>query len=359
MRLIHTADLHLDARTNTHLSEEKAKERRDELLGTFRRIVAFSEENEVEAILISGDLFDRASVSKLAKSVVQNEMRNHPGIRFFVLTGNHDDCELFPEGEAPENVTVFSDTFTSYDLSPLVTVTGAKKSEGDSAFFDRLSLAEDRINIVMVHGQLSPSGNASDRDLIPISLLKNRSIDYLALGHIHTFSATEIDRRGVAVYPGCPEGRGSDECGEKGFVLLDVDEEEHAVDFRFVPFALRTIHAVEIDVTRCTSTAEVLALLEENLRAIPQKDLVKAVLTGEVDAEAEIDALYLENALKDRFYDFRVKDQSVAAIDPEKYKHDRTLKGEFVRTVLQEDLSEEEKALILRTGFRALAGELS
>ena len=52
-----------------------------------------------------------------------------------------------------------------------------------------------------------------------------KNIDYLALGHIHKYKQAELDQRGVYCYSGCLEGRGFDECGEKGFVLLDIDEE--------------------------------------------------------------------------------------------------------------------------------------
>lgn len=56
MRLIHCADIHLDSRMNANLSKEKAKERRTELLHTFRRMVEYARTEGIEAILIAGDL---------------------------------------------------------------------------------------------------------------------------------------------------------------------------------------------------------------------------------------------------------------------------------------------------------------
>ena len=44
-------------------------------------------------------------------------------------------------------------------------------------------------------------------------------------------------------------------------------------------------------------------------------------------------------------------------IDPEDYKNDISLKGEFIRLVLASDTSEEEKATMIRTGLQALTGE--
>ena len=45
------------------------------------------------------------------------------------------------------------------------------------------------------------------------------------------------------------------------------------------------------------------------------------------------------------------------AINPEDYKNDISLKGEFIRLVLASDGSEEDKAAIIRTGMQALMGE--
>ena len=59
MKLIHCADLHLDSRMSTHLGDAAARERRQELLGTWLRLVAYAEQHQVRAILIAGDLFDR------------------------------------------------------------------------------------------------------------------------------------------------------------------------------------------------------------------------------------------------------------------------------------------------------------
>ena len=44
-------------------------------------------------------------------------------------------------------------------------------------------------------------------------------------------------------------------------------------------------------------------------------------------------------------------------IRPEDYRHDVSLRGEFVRLVMDSDLAEDEKEQVLRLGVRALAGE--
>ena len=58
-----------------------------------------------------------------------------------------------------------------------------------------------------------------------MSVFKDLNIDYLALGHIHSYKCHKLDKRGVYCYSGCLEGRGFDECGDKGFVLLETEED--------------------------------------------------------------------------------------------------------------------------------------
>ena len=52
-----------------------------------------------------------------------------------------------------------------------------------------------------------------------------------------------------------------------------------------------------------------------------------------------------------------MKDETRLAVDPERYRNDVSLKGEFIRQVLASELSEHEKAAVIRAGVLALAGE--
>ena len=70
MKIIHCADLHLDSRLNTHLDEKRAQERRQELLGTWLRLLEYASKQQVSAILISGDMFDTAAVSGTTANAV-------------------------------------------------------------------------------------------------------------------------------------------------------------------------------------------------------------------------------------------------------------------------------------------------
>ncbi|MCC8140768.1 MAG: metallophosphoesterase [Lachnospiraceae bacterium] len=357
MKIIHCADLHLDSRMETGLSKEKAKERRLELLRTFTQMIERGAAEGVDAVLLCGDLFDARTISARARNCVLDAVREHPKMRFYYLQGNHDQNSFLSDlAEKPENLKTFGPDWTSYEEQDGVTITGAEITEGTAdALAERLILDAERINIVMLHGQVTEYGAKRQQEGFSLRKLKNRNIDYLALGHIHSYRRERLDERGLWCYSGCLEGRGFDECGEKGYVLLEV--KDGRLSSEFVPFACRRFQEVCVDVSGLFTQEEIRRAIRQALREIPPTDAVKIILTGETPPEAEKDAAAIEKWLENDYYLLKVKDETRLAIHPEDYQYDVSLKGEFVRLVLASRLSAAEKEQVLRLGIRALTGE--
>ena len=354
MKLIHCADLHLDSRMESGLPPEKARERRMELLHTFTKMVDTAAEDGVETILMCGDLFDAGKVSARARNCVLNAVRKYPQIYFYYLKGNHDREDLLAgEKELPENLRTFGDSWKTYGQDGIC-ITGAELSEENVGQLPRtLELDAEKINVVLLHGMASEYGGGADG--IALREFRDKGIDYLALGHIHSYQKEKLDDRGIWCYSGCLEGRGFDECGPKGYVKLEIVDGH--VTSEFVPCASRTLHKVEADLTDCHTEQEMFAAVQQALADIPAKDLVKLVLTGELLPEETPDTDWMETKLRENYYFLKVKDQTRLLIRPEDYQYDVSLKGEFVRQVMASELQEEEKEEILRLGLRALNGE--
>ena len=347
MKIIHCADIHLDSKMSANLTKEKARERKTELLTTFQNMVAYGAEQGVAAIIIAGDLFDTKNVSATARNVVKDLIQGHPKIAFYYLQGNHDEGS-FTSGlsELPENLHLFGNNWTSYELSGTentsgkgVAVTGVELTpENSGSIYNTLSLDVDQCNIVVLHGQESEYSARDKAEIIHLTALKNKGIDYLALGHIHSYKKERLDARGVYCYPGCLEGRGFDECGEHGFVMLDIDELTGTIDSTFIPFASRKLYTIPVDITGCESTTEIM----ERMRA--------------VESEKDID--FLLHQFSHLFYFVKIKDSSEYLVDYAAFAKDKSLKGEFIRTVMgRADLPEEDKATVIHYGLQALAGE--
>ena len=354
MKIIHCADLHLDSPMR-FLSPDKARERRAELLNTFSRMIDFAEAEGVSAVIIAGDLFDTKNVSASAKKLVQGAVAGHPGINFYYLRGNHDAGGFLSDWDGPPpNLRLFGDGWTSYDEGGAV-ITGAEMSGGQQRLFDSLALDPGRVNIVALHGQVVEAAPKTPED-IDLRRLRDRGIDYLALGHVHSYREDRLDGRGRWCYPGCLEGRGFDECGDRGFVLLNI--ENGLIKSDFIPFARRRAEVLTVDVTGLGSPSEIEAEVRRAAVGVSGDSLVKLVLTGETDVECENDLAQLEKDLEGSFYFVKAADETRLKIDYGRFERDASLKGEFVRTVkAREDLSAEDKAAVIRCGIRALAGE--
>lgn len=356
MKLIHCADLHLDARMESSLPKEKARERRLEILRTFTRMIDRAAEEGVDAILICGDLFDARTISARAGNCVLDGILQHPQIMFYYLQGNHDQNSFLKDlKEIPGNLRTFGTDWTIYEQCG-IRITGAEACGQDAeGLFDGLVLDENQINIVMLHGMVTEYGAKDQSEGFSLKKLRNRNIDYLALGHIHSFREAMLDDRGAWCYCGCLEGRGFDECGERGYVLLNV--EGGKISHTFVPFAERRLHEVQVDVTGLFTQEEIQRAVQRAIGMLPKQDMVKIVLTGETAPEAEKDEGWIQKWLANDYYFLKVKDKTRLAIRPEDYQYDVSLKGEFVRLVLASGMPKEEIEQVIRYGIRALTGE--
>ena len=350
MKLIHCADIHLDSPMETNLSADKARERKLEIRSTFARMVRTAAEEGVEAILIAGDLFDGARVTKSTENYVLDLIASYPMIDFYYLSGNHDKgSNLSNSAQLPANLYVFGKVWSTYRRGN-VAITGAAVADADT-----LSLNADDVNILLLHGQERRSAGVAGEDIIHLGRFKNKNIDYASLGHIHEYRPIRLDTRGIACYSGCLEGRGFDECGTKGYVLLNI--EGGRISHRFVPFATRTLHTVECDITGFSSQLNLEEKMLSSVADIARSDMVKVVLTGTTSAETALDLNHLRGVLAERFYFAKVKDETRLFINAADYAHDISLKGEFVRRVMASSLSQSEKERVIACGFRALAGE--
>ena len=89
----------------------------------------------------------------------------------------------------------------------------------------------------------------------------------------------------------------------------------------------------------------------------PQKSAIKVVLKGEHKFDYEVDVLALQLKLNNYFFFAKVKDKTSMKIDKEDYDMDKSVRGEFVRLVLESDLDEQTKSKIIICGINSLKGE--
>ncbi len=359
MKIIHCADLHLDSKMDT-LPSDRSRKRREEVLHTFERLAMFAAENGVKAIIIAGDMFDTHAVSAKTRGRIIAAIKSVPDVDFLYLTGNHDEENFImaaqDDAPLPENLKTFSDNWTYYDYGD-ITVGGIILTPNNARYvYDRLSLSENRLNIVALHGQIAGYKSMEKAETISLPLLKERNIDYLALGHIHSYAEGKLDDRGIYAYSGCLEGRGFDETGEKGFVLLE--SVNGKLTRSFVKFSSRELYDYEFDVSQYNDWYEARRdLILQISEKFSETSLIKVILTGSHSVDFGIDRSELAERLNERFFFGKVYDNTSLKVSAEDYAADKSVRGEFVRTVLGSGLKKEDADKVIMTGLNALRGE--
>ncbi len=353
MKILHCADLHMDSPMETHMTREQAAIRNAEILKSFQRMTEYAEQEKIRLVLIAGDLFDGERVTRRTIEGVLDAVRRTPQIDYLYVSGNHDDqTNAFADQDVPENFKRFTDQWGTFEYGD-VAISGIEITKSNAGtLYGQLPAQKSRVNIVMLHGQIS---TACETDQVNLNLLKGKNIHYLALGHIHTYSCEPFDRDGIYCYPGCLEGRGFDECGEKGFVVLDTDARKLAPVF--VPFSSRKLHRVTVDITGAVTNSAVYQSMKAASQGISKNDMVEFLLTGAADPSARIAKKYLYHLSANDFFFVKIKDETRLTLDPKDYENDVSLKGEFIRLVMASGESEENKIKIIRTGLEALTGE--
>ena len=159
--------------------------------------------------------------------------------------------------------------------------------------------------------------------------------------------------------------RGFDECGEHGFVLIDIDENTLNVSRRFVKMSGRKVYIKYVDVSGCSDNNEaeekVKRALDED--GISSKSIVRVILCGKAGHGCDVDADILMSWLDKEYYYIEVADELKRTDQYEDEENEdisltSTLKGEFIRLVKErKDITSEDKQAIIRYGLMALDGE--
>lgn len=356
MKIIHCSDLHLDSKIDV-LPSEKSSVRRLEVVQSFERLVFFAKENDVKVIIIAGDAFDTDRITIKTKSKLLNLINQNKDVDFIFLCGNHDKNAFISSiAEVPANLKFFKDKWEYFYYENVCIAGLINEKDNLELSYGTLSLKENNFNIVVLHGQIIGHKTAFSSENVSLVMLKDKNIDYLALGHIHSFMMGDLDERGKYAYSGCLEGRGFDESGKKGFVLLDTAQKDF---IKFVPFSKREIVVCEFS---CDGFNDYIdfknAVIKHLISSYSAESVIKLVLKGERLPDFEIDKEDLSFYLGDKFFFVKIEDKTEIKLDKTFYETDKSVRGEFVRLIDESDLDKDLKQKILMCGLNALKGEI-
>lgn len=350
IKILHSADLHLDSPFQG-LTAGKAAIRRGEQRQLLSALSALAREEKADIVLLSGDLLDSGNTyyetgEELARCLGQMEAP------VFISPGNHDyysaQCP-YARLKLPDNVHVFTrPEIESVQLEELgVCVYGAAFTDKYSPPLLRGFKAERRegvLNLLCIHGEVG----AGDSTYDPISLqeLADSGMDYVALGHIH--KASGLQKAGETWYswPGCPEGRGFDEAGEKTVNLLELGDGECKLETRSI--AQRRYELMKVDVTG----SDALLAVHTQLPDETVKDIYRIILTGETEQSPDLRQLY--TALSELFFQLQLRDETRLRRSVWERCGDDTLRGLFLEKLKKkyDEAKTEQQRIVIEQAAR-------
>lgn len=288
MKFIHAADIHLDSPLNglSAYPDAPAEQLRSATRDAFTALVDLAVAEEVDFVVIAGDLYDGSWRDFNTGIFFVKEMGRlkRAGIPVYVLFGNHDaESEMSKRLEMPDNVHVFGankpQTFKVDGLP--VALHGQSFKQRDitaNLAVGYPAPTADHFNIGVLHTALE--GYAAHAAYAPCTVdeLHARGYNYWALGHVHEFE--QWTGASTIVFPGNLQGRNVRELGRRGAVMVTVDDAMDVAVERVFIDVLRWEH-LSVDASDCETLADVVLKTGRALEVLLDAD-------GEVPRAARI-----------------------------------------------------------------------
>ena len=224
IKALQMSDIHLGFQYN-RLPAELAEIRRQELMQTFRNGLKFAQTQQVDFLLLPGDIFDGPKPERSLVQDVRDALADIAPVRVMIAAGNHDyaypGSVWLEKDKWPENVYIFPPYWTHFDFPELHAQIWGASFSAPYQYVTLLQPVDDKpgeLQIGVLHGD-AYTPDHSVYNPLPQAAIAGSKLNWLALGHIHK-EYQDIAGDTAYAYAGAPEGHGFDELGEKGVLLL-------------------------------------------------------------------------------------------------------------------------------------------
>lgn len=364
VKVLHCADLHFDTPFK-ELSKEISDTSKNELLEVFKNIIDLAIDENIEVLLIAGDVFDNLTVNKNTLFFISDQIRRIKNIKVFISPGNHDpynEKSFYSMINWPENVYIFKGDMEFKEVKELNLIVwgaGFRQNYENETLLRGINVDNDKINIMILHGEIASNNSKNEYNPIYINDIYKSNIDYIALGHKHKFSGILKEGMTTYAYSGCPQGRGFDEEGEKGVIIGEVYKS--GTNLEFFPVYKRKYVTKEIDITGTNNYDEVVFKVLSDLSDEEiYKNFYKIILKGELKEHFKLRENLLIEKLKNKFYYIKIINQTSIEVNLEELSRDYSIKGKFISKILEKlkDASDDDKEILklaLKIGIQCLS----
>lgn len=317
MKFLQISDSHLDSRPGVSLGLDEGKQRVlvSDIRRAFGRACEIARQERVDIVLAPGDLFDYETADDRTADFIARAVESVSPVPVVIAPGNHDGLRprspyIDPSRRWPANAAIFLESgFQTIRFDNLgCSVTGIAcvgRGTSDRLLSSRIDRDCSDVSFLLFHGSRDGFRPNDKPGVLPFSdaELDFQGFDYAAIGHYHSHSEIVGTNGGaIGAYSGCVQGRALDEAGEKSVIVGEILPGCKAViEHRRV--GLRTIRAVDIDVTGCGGASDVCARVEQKLasEAFGEDDILRLRLLGGMCEEIEPEAVRVD-AFKNLFH---------------------------------------------------------
>ncbi len=328
MRFIHCSDIHLGRRPNSRLGIYSDK-RYDDYFKVFTEIINTVLKENVDALLIAGDFFDRKELSPeiLARTEVELLRLFNADIPVVAIEGNHDNITPGREHESwllylqrkgllqRPFCTVRHNEITdtiAYEFTPVrvcgvdifgLGYPGGMIKDTVQAFTNYLEESDLTNVIALVHtapagGDFLP-GVIAHADLLP---LKER-VSYLACGHFHGYSVYPKENPFVFI-PGSSEYWDlAEKNGTKGMILFDTESSIH----QFLPTTPRRKLLISLEEQKDSTLIEQLDMALSSHQITAGEDII--MISIKAKRGSGIDSTEIQRYVEEKFSPLRTEIQ--------------------------------------------------
>lgn len=379
MRFLHISDLHIGKRVNGFSMLEDQKYILDQITDIIRK-------ERIQAVLIAGDVYDKAAPSAEAVSLFDEFLTSLAEIdlQVFVISGNHDSAERLSFGNrlmkgsgvfiAPvfdgqlyvHTVTDDNGPVNIYML-PFIRPADVRRfypdeeicnyTEAVNCIINATDIDTSQRNILISH-QFVTGASTCDSETISVGGTDNvdasayELFDYTALGHIHGPQNIRSDN-GLIRYSGTPLKYSLSEKDHiKSVTLIDFPEKGNLI--------ISTVDLKPLHEMRMIRGPYNELTLRDNYKDTATDDYIYAVLTDEEDAPFALSRLRLiyPNIMKLEYDNTRTRTKSeLLPADELEQKSELELFADLYRIQNGKDL-EGEPYEYVRNTFEEIRGNI-
>lgn len=303
MKFIHTADWQIGMKADS--VGDCGPRVREERFAAAKRVIDVAKSENVDFILVAGDVFEDNGVDRKLVQKVADILRSFPG-PVWIIPGNHDPLVPgsvweHPSWNAP-NLKVISEN-VPVKVSDAVLYPCPSREKRSTANPTAWIPKEEigLIRIGLTHGTVEGIRQDEPDYPIPRDTPERTGLDYVALGHWHSYAAyTGSDANVRMAYSGTHETTKFGERDSGNVLVVEIESYGKAPKIKPVRTGGLDWSTVSEELINRGDIIRV----KENIESIqkPDRTLIQARLSGILNMEDQPEVEHLQQILDSRFF---------------------------------------------------------